>query len=169
IMLGADIGTSVVAQLYSFKPPALSPLLILVGVVMFMTSEATRRRDLGRAIIGLGLVLMALQLIAANAAPLRESQAVIRIMAALADAPVIAVIVGGLLTLLSTSSLAIVLLVISLVQHQVVALPLAFALVLGANLGSAGLPLLATLRAEPEARRVPLGNLVFRLVGVIAA
>ena len=55
IMLGADVGTSVVAQLYSFKPPALSPILILAGVLMFMTSKATRRRDLGRAVIGLGL------------------------------------------------------------------------------------------------------------------
>jgi phosphate:Na+ symporter len=167
IMLGADIGTSVVAQLYSFKPQALSPILILVGVVMFMTSEATRRRDLGRAVIGLGLVLMALQMIAANAAPLRDSHVLIDILAALADAPVIAVIVGALVTLLSTSSLAVVLLVISFVQHEVVALPLAFALVLGANLGSAGLPLLATLRSEPEARRVPFGNLIFRLLGVI--
>ena len=70
---------------------------------------------------------------------------------------VIAVILGALVTLLSTSSLAVVLLVISFVQHDVIALPLAFALVLGANLGSAGLPLLATLRSEPEARRVPLG------------
>jgi phosphate:Na+ symporter len=169
IMLGADIGTSLVAQLYSFKPPALSPILILVGVIMFMTSEATRRRDLGRAIIGLGLVLTALQTIAANAAPLRDSPALIDMVAALADAPVIAVIVGAFVTLLSTSSLAVVLLVISLMQHDVIALPLAFALVLGANLGSAALPLLATLRSEPEARRVPLGNLIFRLVGVIIA
>jgi len=169
IMLGADIGTSVVAQLYSFKPPALSPILILVGVVMFMTSEATRRRDLGRAIIGLGLVLTALQTIAANAAPLRDSPVLIDMVAALADAPVLAVIVGAIVTLLSTSSLAVVLLVISLVQHEVIALPLAFALVLGANLGSAALPLLATLRSEPEARRVPLGNLIFRLAGVVIA
>ena len=61
------------------------------------------------------------------------------------------------------------LLIISLVQHAAVALPLAFALVLGANLGSAALPLLATARSEPEARRVPLGNLIFRLLGVIIA
>jgi phosphate:Na+ symporter len=73
IMLGADIGTSLVAQVYSFQIPALSPLLILVGVALFMTSQATRRRDLGRAVIGLGLVLLALQMIAANGVPMRES------------------------------------------------------------------------------------------------
>ena len=96
IMLGADIGTSVVAQLYSFKPPSLSPILILVGVVMFMTSEATRRRDLGRAIIGLGLVLTgAADDLQPTPTPLRDSPVLIDMMAALADAPVIAVIVGA--------------------------------------------------------------------------
>jgi len=167
IMLGADIGTSIVAQIYSFKVPALSPLLVLVGVVMFMTSSATRQRDLGRAVIGLGLVLLALQLLAGNAVPLRESVVVADIVVALDDAPVMAAIVAALLTLLSTSSLAVVLLVISFVQHGLMSLPLAFALILGANLGSAGLPLVATARSEPEARRVPLGNLFFRLVGVV--
>ena len=167
IMLGADIGTSLVAQIYSFRIPSLSPLLILVGVVMFMTSSATRRRDLGRAVIGLGLVLLALQLLSGNAVPLRESAVVADIVAALDDAPVMAAIVAALLTLLSTSSLAVVLLVISFVQHELMSLPLAFALILGANLGSAGLPLIATARSEAEARRVPLGNLFFRLVGVI--
>jgi phosphate:Na+ symporter len=168
IMLGADVGTSLVAQFYSFRPPSLSPLLILAGVVLFMTSSATRRRDLGRAIIGLGFVLLALQIIADNAVPLRESRVMADIMIALDDAPVMAVIAGALLTLASTSSLAVVLLVISFVQHEVMSLPVAFALVLGANLGSAGLPLIATARSEPEARRVPLGNLIFRLAGVVA-
>ena len=165
IMLGADIGTSLVAQVYSFKPPALSPILILCGVIMFMASEATRRRDLGRAIIGLGLVLLALHTIADNAAPLRSSSALGDIMAGLESAPALALIVAAIVTLVSTSSLAVVLLVISFVQNGIVSLPLAFALVLGANLGSAGLPLLATVRADPEARRVPLGNLIFRLIG----
>jgi phosphate:Na+ symporter len=167
IMLGADIGTSLVAQVYSFRIPALSPLLILAGVVMFMAGSATRQRDLGRAVIGLGLVLLALQLLAGNAVPLRESAVVADIVVALDDAPVMAAILAALLTLLSTSSLAVVLLVISFVQHELMSLPLAFALILGANLGSAGLPLVATARSEPEARRVPLGNLFFRLVGVV--
>jgi phosphate:Na+ symporter len=168
IMLGADIGTSIVAQIYSFKVPALSPLLILVGVTMFMTSQATRRKDLGRAVIGLGLVLLALQMIAANAA-LRESPALADVLVAFEEAPVLAAVAGALLTVMSTSSLAVVLLTISFVQHGVMPLALAFAVILGANLGSAGLPLGATLRSEPEARRVPLGNLIFRLSGVVVA
>ncbi len=169
IMLGADVGTSLAAQVFSAKLGWLSPLLILVGVGLFMTARATQPRDLGRAVVGLGIVLLALQLIAAAAAPMRQSEALAQVLGALADEPLLAVALGALLTLLSTSSLAIVLLIISLAAHGVVDPPLAFALVLGANLGSAGTPMIATARSVPEARRVPLGNLVFRSAGVLLA
>ncbi len=63
IMLGADLGTSLVTQAYSLPIYILSPVLILVGYIMFNKLESTRLRDLGRAGIGLGLVLLALHLI----------------------------------------------------------------------------------------------------------
>lgn len=168
IMLGADVGTSLVAQVYSFNLDFLSPMLIVVGVAVFMIAKATRPRDLGRAAIGLGILLLALKLLALTAEPMRQSEVLTEILAALADEPVIALVVAALLTILSTSSLAVILLVIALVTHGVIALPLAFALVLGANLGGGVTPLLGTLGTEPEARRVPLGNLVFRTLGVVA-
>lgn len=166
IMLGADVGTSLVAQLYSFRLSWISPLLILVGVATFMATSTTRLRDLGRTAVGLGIVLLALQLIASTAEPIRQSPVLTQVLTALGGAPIFAALLGALLTLLSTSSLAVVLLVISFAAHGIIDLPLAFALVLGANLGSAVTPMLATAGSEPEARRVPLGNLIFRLVGV---
>jgi len=169
IMLGADVGTSVVAQIFSARLQWLSPLLILVGVVMFMAVRATTPRDLGRTICGLGIVLLALQLIGTNAAPVRGSPLLPEILDAIATEPILALIIGAGLTLLSTSSLAIVLLIASLVGAGTLELPLATALVLGANLGAAGTPLIGTLQSPPEARRVSLGNFVFRTVGVVAA
>ena len=167
IMLGADVGTTLVVQIFSFDLDWLSPLLILVGVIAFNTARSTRTRDLGRTGVGLGLILLGLQLISATAQPMRDSAVLTMVLGALGDEPMIAILIAALLTVLSTSSLAIVLLVISLVSADVVSLPLAFTLVLGANLGSALTPLIATIGAEPEARRVPLGNLMFRLVGVV--
>src|SRR3546814_1653459 len=99
---------------------------------------------------------------------MRQSVVLNEVLAALSGEPVIALVVAAALTALSTSSLAVILLVISLVTHGIVDLPLGFALVLGANLGGGITPLLGTLGAEPEARRVPLGNLVFRALGVVA-
>ncbi len=169
IMLGADVGTSLIAQLVSFRIDWLSPALILIGLIAFRTGASTRIRDLGRALIGLGLILLALYLISQAAAPMRESPVTAELMTALAGQPTVALLLAALLTLLSTSSLAIILLVISFAANGVVGTDVAFALVLGANLGSAITPLLATATADPEARRVPLGNGLFRLSGVILA
>ncbi len=169
VMLGADVGTSLVAQALSFDIHWLSPLLILLGVALFMSGRATRFQDIGRLVVGLGLMLLALRQLTLTAVPLRESEAVQGLLAALAGEPVLGVLVAALLTVLSASSLAMVLLVIALASQGAIGLPLAFALVLGANLGSGVTSILATSGAEPRARRVPLGNFLFRLAGVVVA
>ncbi len=168
VMLGADIGTSLVAQALSFEIHWLSPLIILIGVALFMSGRATRFQDIGRLVVGLGLMLLALQQLTATAVPLRESETVQSLLEGLAGEPILAVLVAAGLTVLSASSLAIVLLVIALASQGAIGLTLAFALVLGANLGGGLTPILATAGAEPRARRVPLGNFIFRLLGVAA-
>ena len=167
IMLGADVGTTLVAQIFSSPLGFLSPLLVLAGVVAFQASKASRPRDLGRAVIGLGIVLLALHMISATAEPIRQSPMMTELLGALAGEPLLAALLAALLTVLSTSSLAVVLMVIAFAASGLVTLPLALALILGANLGSAVTPLIATLTASPEERRVPLGNFIFRLSGVV--
>ncbi len=169
IMLGADVGTSLVAQAYAFKVGWISPVLILVGYIMFNHMTDTRTRDLGRAIIGLGITLLGLSMITVAAGPMRDAPAVPVILKLMADAPISGVIVGALLTVASTSSLAIVLLVVSFATHGLIPVDVCYALVLGANLGSAVMPIIATLSDAPEARRVPVGNLIFRVAGVAIA
>jgi phosphate:Na+ symporter len=168
-MLGADVGTSLVAQAYAYKVAWISPLLILIGWFMFNHLTDTRMRDLGRAIVGLGLTLLGLQLLTLSAEPLRDAPVVPVILQTMADTPIFGLIVGAVLTIVSTSSLAIVLLIVSFASHALVPIDLAYALVLGANLGGAAMPIMATFSDVPEARRVPVGNLIFRLAGVAIA
>ncbi len=168
-MLGADIGTSLVAQALAFDLGMTQALLVLGGVAVFLASESNLWRSLARLTIGLGLMLLALRLIVATSLPLRDSPIVAEVLHALGSEPVIAVAVAALLTWLCHSSLAFVLLVVSLARVGVVELPLAFALVVGANVGG-GLPaLIATLPMGPEARRVAVGNLLFKLAAAAAA
>jgi len=167
IMLGADVGTSLVAQAYAYKVAWISPLLILAGWFMFNHLTDTRMRDLGRAIVGLGLTLLGLQMLTLAAEPLRDAPVVPVILQTMAGSPIFGVIVGAVLTVVSTSSLAIILLIVSFAAHALIPIELAYALVLGANLGSAAMPIIATFSDAPEARRVPVGNLIFRLVGVV--
>ncbi|MBI2255650.1 MAG: Na/Pi cotransporter family protein [Proteobacteria bacterium] len=169
VMLGADLGTSLVAQAYSFKVGWISPLLIIVGWIMFNKFEDSKVKDLGRAIVGLGIALLGLHLITEAAEPVRDAPLLPQILQVMSDAPAFGVLVGAALTVLSTSSLAVVLLVISFMAKALVPVDLGLALILGANLGSAVMPVLATAGEPPEARRVPVGNLIFRVIGVALA
>ncbi|MBX6320385.1 MAG: Na/Pi cotransporter family protein [Rhodospirillaceae bacterium] len=169
ILLGADIGTSLLAQILSFRIAWLPAVLIFGGVALFFGARRTQPRDLGRTIIGLGIILLALRLVGEAAEPMRESPVLAVVLGGLDGAPVLAVILAAALTVLSTSSLAVVLFVVTLVTAGVVHLPLGFALVLGANLGSGLIPLVATAGSEPEGRRVAVGNLLFRGAGVALA
>lgn len=168
VMLGADLGTSLVAQVYSLKVDWISPLLILIGWIMFNKIEDSKIRDFGRAVVGLGIALLGLHLITVAAEPVRDAPLLPVVLSIISNSPIFGVIIGAGLTVLSTSSLAVVLLVISFMAKGMVGIDLGFELILGANLGSAVMPLLATAGEPPEARRVPLGNLIFRAIGVCA-
>lgn len=168
VMLGADVGTALMAALLSFDLRWLSPLLIFAGVVMFITSKDTAAGRVGRVLIGLGLIMLALQLIGQATRPLTEAPAVRGLLAALPNEVLLDVVVGAVLTVLSYSSLAIVLLTATLAAQGLVPASVALGLVLGANLGSGILALIATGGDAPAVRRLPLGNFLFKLAGVVA-
>ncbi len=168
IILGADVGTTVVVQVLSFGLSWLSPLLIAGGVFGFLSSKRTRTKNLARITLGLGLMLLALSLIVAASAPLRESALFTLLLEPLGREPLLAVLVAAGLTWASHSSVAIVLLIMSLASAGVLTGPLALALVLGANLGAAITPIAITWRSPAAARRPPIGNLLIRTAGVLA-
>ena len=168
IILGADVGTTVVVQVLSFGLNWLSPLLIACGVFGFLASKRSRHKNLARITMGLGLMLLALHLIVEASAPLRESQTFTLLLQPLGSEPLLAVIVAAGLTWASHSSVAIVLLIMSLAAAGVLTPLLALALVLGANLGAAITPLGITWASPAAARRPPIGNLLIRTAGVLA-
>ena len=166
ILLGADVGTTVVVQLFSQRLEWLSPLLIFFGVVRFLTSERTRQRNLGRAALGLGLVLLALQIISAGSQPLASSDGMKVVISHLGNEPLLTILLIAGITVLLHSSVAVVLLVAALTTSHVISLEQAILMVLGANLGGAMLPVLATYAMSNEARCAPLANATVRFLGV---
>jgi phosphate:Na+ symporter len=169
VMLGADVGTALMAVVYSFDLSWLSPLLIFVGVVMFIARQDNTVGRVGRLLIGLGLITLALQLIVEATRPLTEAPAVRALLVALPNEILLDMLVGAVLTVLSYSSLAIVLLTATLASSGMVPATVALGLVLGANIGSGVLAVIATANAAPQARRLPIGNLVFKLLGALIA
>src|SRR5881392_1227482 len=142
VMLGANVGTTLIVQLLSFDIRRLAALFVLIGVILFRRSLATRTRDLGRVAIGLGLMLLALQQLLSLMPPYEDVPSLRLLMGAITTQPVIAVIIAAAVTWAAHSSVATVLLTMSLAAQGVVPPHAAFALVLGTNLGTALNPLL---------------------------
>ncbi|HVS55507.1 MAG TPA: Na/Pi cotransporter family protein [Casimicrobiaceae bacterium] len=165
VMLGADVGTALMTLVFSFDLSWLSPLLIFLGVTLFMRRESSQLGRFGRILIGLGLIILALQLIVLAAQPLTRGAGVKVIFGSLTGDVLLDMLVAAVFTMLSYSSLAVVLLTATLATSKVISLHVALGLVLGANLGSGLLAMLNTVTSSPEARRVTLGNLLFRLIG----
>jgi phosphate:Na+ symporter len=168
VMLGADIGSTLVVQALSLNLSALVPVLLIAGVALFMLSSAAAVQQAGRIVIGLALMILSLGMVVGASQTLRESPALALVLERLGDDPLLAVFVGALLAWLVHSSVAFVLLVISLAGAGLLGPVLAAALVLGANIGSGLIPIGLSLRAPVPARRVLFGNLAFRLLGVLA-
>jgi phosphate:Na+ symporter len=170
VMLGANLGTTLIVQVLSFDISRVAPLFILVGVVLFRRGTQSRPRDLGRVAIGLGLMLFALQQLLILVTPYEDVPSLRMLLGAIATQPLIDVILAAAVTWAAHSSVAIVLLVVSLAAKGVVPPEAAFALVLGANLGTALNPLLeGAIGGDPVSKRLPVGNLVNRLIGVVLA
>ena len=169
VMLGADIGTSLMAVVFSFDLSWLSPLFIFSGVVLFISRQSTNVGRVGRILIGLGLMLLALRLVTDSTGVLTSHPAVKALLGTLSSDLLLEITVGAVLAVVSYSSLAIVLLTATLAASGVIPPDVALGLVLGANLGSGLLAVLTTAKSAVEVRQVPLGNLVFKLLGVVMA
>jgi phosphate:Na+ symporter len=170
VMLGADVGTTLVAQVLAFDFTWVAPLMMLVGYILFSSfQEKGRGEHVGTMLLGLGMMLFALSFIKESSEPLKSSETLPVILKALDKDLFFAVVVAALLTWLSHSSLAIVLLLVSFVAGGILPVHLALAMVLGANIGGGVAPLLAALKDGPVASRVPAGNLIMRIGGVLLA
>ena len=167
VLLGADVGTTLVAQVLTFDLSALSPMLIILGFGMFSFFTGGRKHDIGRLLLGIGIMLLSLKLILGASMPMRESEIVQLMFSSLGNDLILAVIIAAIAAWLAHSGLATVLLIITLAGSGVLEPGVAFAFVLGANIGSAIPAVVGTLGANSTARQPPLGNLIFRICGVV--
>lgn len=165
IILGADVGTALMARILTFDLSWLSPLFIFFGVVFFLGRKQTRAGQLGRASIGLGLILLALQLIVAAATPITQAAGVKVLFSSLTGDVMLDSLIGALFAIISYSSLAAVLLTATLTATGVISFKVALCLVIGANLGSGLLAMLNNSASNAAGKRVALGSLLFKFIG----
>lgn len=169
VALGADIGSTFVVQALSFDLKGFIPVLLVLGVAGFMLSANATVRQLGRILIGLALMILSLGMIVQASTSLRGDPTLLLVMSRLANEAVLAILIGAALTWLLHSSVAMVLLIVSLVGAGLIPLTLGVTFLLGANLGAGLIPLGLGWREPMAARRILVGNVAFRASGVLIA
>ena len=167
VMRGADVGTALMAVLFSTDLSWLSPLFIFVGVVLFITRQNTAAGRIGRVLIGLGLMLLALHLVVQATEPLLHAEAIRALLASVGSDLFMELLLGALLAVLAYSSLAVVLLIAAMAGSGAISMEIALGLTLGANLGSGLVAVFTTAKSAVEVRQVTVGNMVFKTLGIV--
>jgi phosphate:Na+ symporter len=162
IILGADLGSAIVAQILNSRIAVLTPLLLLVGVFLFLRSARSNMRQIGRILIGLALIFLSLDLIRDASIPIANSNAALSALNYLSVDLLTAFLLAAVFAWLVHSSVAAILLFATLSAEGILPLGAAFAMVLGANLGGAFIAFVLTLQANVTVRRVMTSNLILR-------
>lgn len=162
LAVGAEIGSSLVAMLLSFDLSALSPLLLLIGYVFFQKSSSRKHKYWGRIILGLGLVLLALSLIAQSTADMRSGNGMIYLTSLLEHDTLLTLFLVALFTWLVHSSLAVILIITHLVTDGTISVEMSMMMVIGANIGGALPALSSGWGLNPNGRLAIIGNLIIR-------
>lgn len=164
-IIGADIATTIVAQILTFDLSWLSPVLMSIGIIGHMKYEhGGRRRHIFRIFIGIGLMLLSLTLIREVTLPLKTSETLPLIMGPLNNDPSMAIAFAALLTWIVHSSLATILLFATFASNDIIDMHLGFLMVIGANLGGALISFVATYKQSHQARQITSGNIVMRSI-----
>lgn len=166
ILLGADVGSALVTQLLMVRQAFLIPLLMLIGVAIFLRGHGNVRQ-IGRILIGIALIFVSLDMIRAATGPLVGDPGTQTVMAYLGRDLVTAFVLGAGFAWIVHSSVAAVLLFVTLAAQAVLPTSAAAAMILGANLGGAFIAYVLTLTTPVEPRRMVVANLVLRGGGAI--
>lgn len=166
VILGADIGTTVTAQLIAFKLTDYALLMIAVGFGMRMLGKTDSIRNIGEVILGFGILFYGMKLMSDSMKPLRSHEGFIGLMEGLEN-PLMGILIGAVFTALIQSSSAFTGILIVLAQQNLITLEAGIPLILGANIGTCVTAVLAGIGTSREAKRVALAHVMFKVAGVI--
>ncbi|UGX86600.1 Na/Pi cotransporter family protein [Phyllobacterium meliloti] len=162
---GAEVGSALVVLILSFDLTLLVPVCLLAGTVIFMSTERGDWRQIGRILVGIGLLVLSLEMTGQATEPLRNSDLLPVIVSYLNTDPITAFMLAALMTWLFHSSIAAILLLVTFASRGLIEPELGVVMVFGVNLGSSFIAPLLTRNAAPQARIVPMGNLLMRGAG----
>ncbi len=166
MIMGANIGSTLTAQIIAFNVSALTPFLLAGGGLMYGFAKRELLRELGGVVLGLGLLFLGIEFMGNATRPLRNYEPFIAAMQDMRN-PWVGIVIGALFTAIVQSSAATLAIVIALGSQGLIPLESGIALILGANVGTCGTALLASIGKSAEAAQVGIVHLLFNLLGVL--
>ena len=166
VILGANIGTTVTALLVSFKLEKAAPVILLVGVLILMFVKKQKVSRWGEAIIGFGILFMGLSSMSGAMSGMKDSPEVLHMFASL-QSPIMAVLLGTLLTAVIQSSSVTVSILVLLANQGMMGLDICMFTILGCNIGSCATAMIASLSGKKDAKRAAAIHLIFNIIGTV--
>lgn len=166
IIFGANIGTTITAQLVSFNLTAIAPVILFVGVVMFLFLKKPIFKKIGEVVIGFGALFMGISMMSGAMSQLNQYPGVINTLARLTN-PILAILVGLVITVIVQSSSVTVSILLLMAGQGLVTLPICFYFILGCNIGSCTPAVMAAMDAKKDAKRAALIHVLFNVFGMI--
>ena len=167
IILGADIGTTLTVQLIAFQIFDYALLMIALGFALFSLGKQRKLRSTGLAILGFGFIFLALKTLSDSMMPLRESELAHTLLLQLSQSPVWGVILAAILTAIMHSSAAVIGIALAFASQGLMPLSSAIPIILGANVGTCAMALVASMGGNTEAKRVAVAHTLFKVLGVL--
>lgn len=174
VILGANIGTTVTAQLIAFKVGDYAWIFVVVGFVLYFFVKKEKIQNLGETIFAFGLLFVGINTMAETMKPLAQTEAFSQLMLSVADSPILGVVVGTLMTAIVQSSSAIIAVLQNLAStpgpdgiHSIVGIAGAIPILFGTNIGTTVTAILASIGASTNAKRTALAHIIFNFSGTV--
>lgn len=166
VIFGANIGTTITSLLVSFKLEKIAPAVLLIGVIMIMFSKKQKVVKFGETIAGFGILFMGLSAMSGAMSGMKDSPAVLELFASL-KVPIMAVLLGFLVTAVIQSSSVTVSILVLLANQGLLGLDMCLFTILGCNIGSCVSALIASLVGKKDAKRAATIHFLFNVIGTI--
>jgi phosphate:Na+ symporter len=166
MIMGANIGSTLTAQIFAFNVSALTPFMVAIGYFAYAFARREMLREFGGILLGLGLLFLGIQYMGEAAYPLRTFPPFIDAVRTMEN-PLVGIVIGALFTAIVQSSTAVLGIVIALASEGLMPLEAAIPVILGANIGTCGTALLASIGKSADAARVGVVHLLFNVIGVL--
>lgn len=167
VILGSNIGTTVTAQMVSFKLEVIAPIFIGVGAILMMIAKKKKVKDFAYISLGFGILFMGMGLMSSSMEPISELEIFKEFILIVGSNPILGVLVGVIMTAILQSSSATTGILVALAVAGTINMSVAFPMVLGCNIGTCVTAILASLTANKTAKKAALLHLFFKIFGTI--